>query len=94
MCERSALETEIKELVAVTDFYALRDRREEAAAPHIVKLASKHNVSEALCWAKFWLLVGFFARTTRVGEEPSVGDDGRLQKGKYGSRRLMAEVQR
>lgn len=94
MCDRSALDEALKELVGWSDYAALRDRREEAAAPHVQKIAEKYGRPEIQVWTRFWLLVGFFGRTTRIGEEPTVGDDGRLKKGKYGSRRLMAGVQR
>lgn len=88
----SALHAELRELVGITDFYALRDCREKEAAPHIIKIAQKHNVSEMLAWAKFLMLVGFYGRTVRIGEEPETDENGRLRKGKYGSRRLMAGV--
>lgn len=89
---QTALDAELRQLVAWSDYHALRDRREQEAAPHIQKIAEKHGASESLVWARFWMFVGIYARITRVGHEPSVDANGSLRKGKHGSRRLMMEA--
>lgn len=92
MSDRSALAGELKELVAWSDYHGLRNRRSEEAAPHLKRIAEKYGVSEMQTEARFWMLVGWYGRTTRIGEEPDVGSDGSLRKGKYGSRRLFSEA--
>lgn len=93
MLDERALDGELKELVAWSDYHALRGRREQEAAPHIRKIAEKFGLPETLVWARFWLFVGVYGRTTRIGEQPTV-EDGQLKKGKYGSRKLLTKKER
>jgi len=90
--ESARLDIDLKALVAWSDWAALRNRRGEEAAPHLKKIAAKHGVDVARVEARFWVLVGFFGRTCRVGWEPTVDANGSLRKGKHGSRRLMTEA--
>ena len=80
----SVLNTELRVLVAWSDWHALRGKRAQAVAPKLAALAVKLGISEMRVTARFWILVGGMGRMKRIGEEPEAHADGTVRRGKFG----------